>query len=207
MLLAVADDNGRHYSHHCGQASPNSIKYRGQHKLINFYIIFMILLNLFNSGVGLNIRKAARPYSGMDSSNPRHWRGERLHHHGDGVCHVVCAFCAVSSGLHHSWYVDKYKRTLTWSYGCDKKVSHPGLHHSGNQVDKLLADVEDKLLVVDNDGDVKGPMSANGNSQVEEHLTVKRKVVAPRHVRQSTQQSTNIKVMCVMLSTGIEQFI
>ena len=114
------------------------------------------------------------------------------------------AFCAVSSGLHHSWYVDKYKRiTLRWSYGCDKKVSHPGLHHSGNQVDKLLADVEDKLLAVDNDGDVKGPMSANGNSQVEEHLTVKRKLVAPRNVRQSTQQSTNIKVMCVMLSTGI----
>ena len=42
------------------------------------------------------MRKAAHPSGGMDSSNPRRWRGERLHHHGDGVCHVVCAFCAVS---------------------------------------------------------------------------------------------------------------
>jgi hypothetical protein len=28
--------------------------------------------------------------------------------HGDVVCHVVCAFCAVSSGRRHSSYVDKY---------------------------------------------------------------------------------------------------
>ncbi len=36
----------------------------------------------------------------------------------------------VSSGHHHSSYVDKYKRiTLRWGYGCDK-VAHPGLHHT-----------------------------------------------------------------------------
>jgi hypothetical protein len=57
------------------------------------------------------MRKAARPSSGMDSSNTRRWRGERLHHHGDGVC-VVCAFCAVSSGCRHSSYVDKYERDV-----------------------------------------------------------------------------------------------
>ncbi len=38
------------------------------------------------------MRKAAHPSGGMGSSNPRRWRGKQLHHHGDGVCHVVCAF-------------------------------------------------------------------------------------------------------------------
>jgi hypothetical protein len=76
------------------------------------------------------MRKDARPSSGMDSSNPRRWRGERFHHHGDVVCHVVCAFCAVLSGRRHLSYVDKYERiTLRWGYGCDK-VGHPGLHHN-----------------------------------------------------------------------------
>jgi hypothetical protein len=39
------------------------------------------------------MRRAAHPSSGMNSSNPRRWRGKRLRHHGDVVCHVVCAFC------------------------------------------------------------------------------------------------------------------
>jgi hypothetical protein len=42
------------------------------------------------------MRKAAHPSGGMGMSNPRCWRGERLEHHGDVVCHGVCAFCAVS---------------------------------------------------------------------------------------------------------------
>ncbi len=33
--------------------------------------------------------------TGMDSSNSCRWRGERLHHHGDGVCEVVGAFYVV----------------------------------------------------------------------------------------------------------------
>ncbi len=32
------------------------------------------------------MRKAAHPSGGVVSSNPRCWRGERLHHHGGGVC-------------------------------------------------------------------------------------------------------------------------
>jgi hypothetical protein len=50
------------------------------------------LLNRFDGGIGTNMRKATRPSSGMDSSNPRHWRGERLHHHGDGVCLLFVLF-------------------------------------------------------------------------------------------------------------------
>jgi hypothetical protein len=40
------------------------------------------------------MRKAARHLGGVDSSNPSHWRGKQLHHHGDGVFEVICAFCA-----------------------------------------------------------------------------------------------------------------
>jgi hypothetical protein len=40
--------------------------------------------------------KAARPSSGMESSNPRHWRGKRLHHHGGEV--LLCV-CVVVDGL------------------------------------------------------------------------------------------------------------
>jgi hypothetical protein len=68
MLLAVTDDNGRHFGHRCRRwASPISMKDRGQHTYINFCINFMILLKLFDSGVEKNMRKDAHPSSGMDS--------------------------------------------------------------------------------------------------------------------------------------------
>jgi hypothetical protein len=72
------------------------MKHRGKQKLINFYINFLNLLNRFDGSIGTSMRKDAHPSGGVGSSNPCRWRGERLHHHGDGVCHVVCAICAVS---------------------------------------------------------------------------------------------------------------
>ena len=52
------------------------------------------LLNRFDGGVGKIMCKAARRSSGIDSSNPCHWRGERLHHHGEvvGVCLLFVLF-------------------------------------------------------------------------------------------------------------------
>jgi hypothetical protein len=50
------------------------------------------LLNRIDGGIGTNMRKAAHPSGGMDSSNPRRWRGERLHHHGDGFCLLFVLF-------------------------------------------------------------------------------------------------------------------
>jgi len=41
----------------------------------------------------MSMRKTAHPLGGVGSSIPHHWRGERLHHHGDDVCYVICAFC------------------------------------------------------------------------------------------------------------------
>ncbi len=40
----------------------------------------------FNSGLGKYMRKAACHLGVVDSLNPHRWRGERLHHHGGGVC-------------------------------------------------------------------------------------------------------------------------
>ena len=86
ILWAAADDKGRRFGQHCrGRTSPNLIKHRGRHKLINFYFDLLNLLNRFDGGIGTNMRKAAHPSGGMGSSNLRRWRGERLHHHGDGV--------------------------------------------------------------------------------------------------------------------------
>ncbi len=64
----------------------------------------MNLFKSFNSNLGQYMRKAACPSGGMESSNPRHWRGERLHHHGGGVCWLFVLFCGwtrdVTSSLH-----------------------------------------------------------------------------------------------------------
>jgi hypothetical protein len=61
ILLAAADDKGRRFGHHYPRrASPTSIKHRGQHKLINFYTTFIILLNRFEGGVG-KIYEEGRP--------------------------------------------------------------------------------------------------------------------------------------------------
>ncbi len=62
------------------QLNIRSIKY------IDFYINLLNQTKSFDSSLGTNMCKAARPLGGVVSLNPRHWRGERLHHHGGGVC-------------------------------------------------------------------------------------------------------------------------
>ena len=64
--------------------------------MINFYFILLNLLNRFDGILGMSMHKAAHPSGSVGSSNPCHLRGWRLHHHVDGVCHVVCAFCVDS---------------------------------------------------------------------------------------------------------------
>jgi hypothetical protein len=53
-------------------------------KYIDFYINLTNQTKSFDSGK--NMRKAARSLGGVVSLNPRRWRGDRLHHHGGGVC-------------------------------------------------------------------------------------------------------------------------
>ena len=64
----------------------------------------MNLLNRFDGGIVTSMSKAAHPSGGVDSSNPRRWRGERLHH-GDGVF-LLLFFVAVTRRM----YVDEYER-------------------------------------------------------------------------------------------------
>ena len=74
----------------------------------------MNLFKSFDSGLGQYMRNASRLSGGVESSNPCHWRGKRLHHHGGDVC---CVFVLVSSGCCHSSYVDKYQNiTLRYTF-------------------------------------------------------------------------------------------
>jgi len=50
----------------------------------------------FDGGHGKGMHKAAHPWGGLDSSNPRRPRGWRLHHHVGVVCLVICVFCMLS---------------------------------------------------------------------------------------------------------------
>jgi len=87
ILLAAVANNGCSFSHHCcRRTSPILTTHRGWYKSIYFYFDLWNLLNRFDGGIGTNMHKAAHPLGGVGSSNPHRWMGERLHHHGYGVC-------------------------------------------------------------------------------------------------------------------------
>jgi hypothetical protein len=74
----------------------------------------MNLFKSFNSGLGQHMCKAAHPLGGMESSNPRRWRGKRLHHHGGDV-RCVFVFLWMDSELNvcKKQYKNKLKMRLT----------------------------------------------------------------------------------------------
>jgi hypothetical protein len=69
----------------------------------------MNLFQSFNSGLGQYMCKAAHPLGGMESSNPRCWRGKRLHHHGGDV---RCVFVLLWIDLELNVCKKQYKITL-----------------------------------------------------------------------------------------------
>ena len=78
--MVAADDNGRHFGHHCHrQTSPHLIKHRhrGQVKLINFYIYLLNQLNRFDGGIGTNMPTHGfikyTPLEGWAASPPWWW--------------------------------------------------------------------------------------------------------------------------------------
>ena len=74
----------------------------------------MNLFKSFDSGLGKYMRKAARPSGGMESSNPRRWRGKRLHHHGGDVCCVfVLLWMNSELNICKKWYKNNLKIRLT----------------------------------------------------------------------------------------------
>ena len=124
--MPAADNKGCHFGHHCRRrVSPNSIKHRGKHKLLNNYINLSNLLNRFNGSIRTSMHKDSHPSGGVGSSNPRRWRDERLHHHGDGVCLVICAFCVVLT--RDSSVVLVVRTFLRWH-----KVIHLCLYHTSS---------------------------------------------------------------------------
>ncbi len=96
-------------------------------------------MNLFkscNSDLGKYMRKAARPSGGMDSLNPRRWRGERLHHHGGGVCWLFVLLW-MDSWCHElivckKWYKNNLKMRLTRYF-----LIHVGVHHNKNESNQV----------------------------------------------------------------------
>ncbi len=96
---------------------PTSNKHRGWYKYIDFYINSLNLTKPFNSSLKKLMRKAACHSDGVDSLNPRRWRGKRLYHHGGGVC---CLFVLLwmDSWRHElivskKWYKNNLKMRLT----------------------------------------------------------------------------------------------
>ncbi len=74
----------------------------------------MNLFKSFDSGLGQYMCKAARPSGGMESSNPRRWRGKRLHHHGGDVCCVFVLLWMDSELIVcKKWYKNNLKMRLT----------------------------------------------------------------------------------------------
>ncbi len=75
------------------------------------------------------MRKAARPSGGMESLNPRRWRGERLHHHGGSVCWLFVLLW-MDSWCHElivckKWYKNNLKMRLKHYF-----LIHVGVHHT-----------------------------------------------------------------------------
>ncbi len=74
------------------------------------------------------MRKAAHHSDGMDSLNPHCWWGERLYHHGGGVCWLFVLLW-MDSWRHEliickKWYKNNLKMRLTAFF-----LIHVGVHH------------------------------------------------------------------------------
>jgi hypothetical protein len=74
----------------------------------------MKLFKSLDSSLGQYMCKAARPLGGMESSNPRRWRGKQLHHHAGNVCCVfVLLWMDSELNVCKKWYKNNLKMMLT----------------------------------------------------------------------------------------------
>ncbi len=83
------------------------------------------------------MRKATHHLDGVDSLNPRRWRGKRLNHHGEGVCWLFVLLW-MDSWCHElivceKWYKNNLKMRLTvLLFDPPRRVPH--LHGFLNQL-------------------------------------------------------------------------
>jgi hypothetical protein len=77
----------------------------------------MNLFKSFNSSLGQYMGKAARTLGGMESSNPRRWRGKRLPHNGGDVYFMFLLLWMDSKcqelNVCKKWYKNNLKMRLT----------------------------------------------------------------------------------------------
>jgi hypothetical protein len=79
------------------------------------------------------MRKAAHHTGGMYSSNPRCWRGKRLHHHGGDVRCVVLWLCVAGSLVVRKKVPEhnlKVRILLYYKVNRHFLVPHIGMHHT-----------------------------------------------------------------------------
>ncbi len=118
MCWAAADNDGCRFGHHCcQQTSPNSIKHKVNKNILISTLIYWFYQKPSNSSLGTIMRKAACHSDGVDSLNPRRWKGKQLHHHGGGVCWFFVLLW-MDSWRHElivckKWYKNNLKMRLT----------------------------------------------------------------------------------------------
>ncbi len=89
----------------------------------------MNLFKSFDNNLGKYMRKTARPLGGMESSNPRHWRGRAAPSPGGGVCWLFVLLW-MDSWCHElmvckKWYKNNLKMRLMRYF-----LIHVGVHHT-----------------------------------------------------------------------------
>ncbi len=120
-----------------GRANIN--KHWGWYKYIEFYINLLNLTKPFDSGLKKWMCKAAHHSDGVDSLNSRCWRGERLHHHGGGVCWL---FVLLWMDLRRhklivctKWYKNNLKMRLTaLLFDPPRRAPHPNQISLKNEI-------------------------------------------------------------------------
>jgi hypothetical protein len=101
-------------------------------KYIHFYINLVILPKPFDSGFGQYAHNPAHHLGSMDSSNPHHWRGTWLHHHGGDVLCVFFLCVAVSLVVCRKGPEHNLKVLILPYYEVNRHyvLTHIGMHHT-----------------------------------------------------------------------------
>ncbi len=87
MFWASTNDDGCRFGHHCRQwTSQYQLNIEVDTNTLISALIYWIRLYPSTAASKKWMRKTAHHLGGVVSSNPRRWRGERLHHHSGGVC-------------------------------------------------------------------------------------------------------------------------
>jgi hypothetical protein len=117
MFWAPADNNGCLFGHHYCWRAGIVIKIREVDRKILITSFFKCYYQILSTGsLARPLRPVARHSYCVDLSNPHHWRGKWLHHHGGDVCWFFVLLW-MDSGRHELivckiWYKNNLKMRL-----------------------------------------------------------------------------------------------